>query len=49
MKTLLIMCVARHATTTVVRSQIEEWLKNEGLTSSVSIKQSSCRARNGKY
>ena len=41
MKKLLIMCGAGHATSTVVRSKLEEWLKNENLSDKVTVKQSS--------
>lgn len=41
MKKLLIMCGAGHATSTVVRSKIEEWLKSENLIDKVTVKQSS--------
>lgn len=40
MKKLLIMCGAGHATSTVVRSKVEQWLHDEGLADKVSIKQS---------
>lgn len=54
MKTLLIMCGAGHATSTVVRSKFEEWLKKEGLSGEVTIKQSAVGAEiqnisDGKY
>ncbi|OFK23963.1 PTS sugar transporter subunit IIB [Olsenella sp. HMSC062G07] len=41
MKTILIICGAGHATSTVVRSKISRWLESEGLDSQVQIKQSS--------
>lgn len=41
MKSLLIMCGAGHATSTVVRTKLDAWLKSEGLAEKVSIKQSS--------
>lgn len=40
MKKLLIMCGAGHATSTIVRSKVEDWLKSEGLADQVTIKQS---------
>lgn len=40
MKKMLIMCGAGHATSTVARSKIEDWLNKEGLSSQVRIKQS---------
>ena len=40
MKKLLIMCGAGHATSTIVRSKVEDWLKSEGLADKVTIKQS---------
>ena len=40
MKTLLIMCGAGHATSTIVRNKVEQWLDSEGLRSAVEIKQS---------
>lgn len=40
MKKLLIMCGAGHATSTIVRSKVEGWLKSEGLADQVTIKQS---------
>lgn len=54
MKTLLIMCGAGHATSTVVRSKFETWLKQEGLSNDVTIKQSAVGAEvenisSGKY
>lgn len=54
MKTLLIMCGAGHATSTVVRSKVEAWLKQEGLSGEVTIKQSAVGAEvqnisDGKY
>lgn len=41
MKSLLIMCGAGHATSTVVRTKLNNWLENENLLDRVSIKQSS--------
>lgn len=40
MKKLLIMCGAGHATSTVVRTKVNRWLKEEGLENQVEIKQS---------
>lgn len=40
MKKLLIMCGAGHATSTVVRSKVEAWLRDQGLQGQVEIKQS---------
>ena len=40
MKTILIMCGAGHATSTVVRSKVGRWLESEGLEGTVQIKQS---------
>lgn len=40
MKKLLILCGAGHATSTIVRSKVEDWLKSEGLADKVTIKQS---------
>lgn len=37
---LLIMCGAGHATSTVVRTKVNRWLKEEGLENQVEIKQS---------
>lgn len=44
MKTILIVCGAGHATSTVVRTKIESWLKEEGLSHEVVVKQSSVAA-----
>lgn len=41
MKTLLIVCGAGHATSTVVRTKVESWLNSEGLKDKVVLKQSS--------
>lgn len=54
MKTLLIMCGAGHATSTVVRTKLDSWLKQESLTDKVTIKQSSVgqeieNIKNGAY
>ena len=43
MKTIMIICGAGHATSTVVRTKVESWLKSEGLASEV--KQSSIGAQ----
>ena len=40
MKKMLIMCGAGHATSTVVRAKVEDWLKAQGLSNQVTIKQS---------
>lgn len=40
MKTILIMCGAGHATSTVVRAKVDRWLDAEGLKGQVQIKQS---------
>jgi PTS system galactitol-specific IIB component len=40
MKKMLIMCGAGHATSTVVRAKMENWLKDQGLADRVTIKQS---------
>ena len=40
MKKMLIMCGAGHATSTVVRAKVEDWLKTQGLSNQVTIKQS---------
>lgn len=40
MKTMLIMCGAGHATSTVVRTKMENWLKSEGLTDQIKLVQS---------
>lgn len=40
MKTILIMCGAGHATSTVVRSKVDRWLSAEGLKDRVQVKQS---------
>lgn len=40
MKTMLIMCGAGHATSTVVRSKVDRWLDSEGLRGKVEVKQS---------
>lgn len=40
MKTMLIMCGAGHATSTVVRSKVDRWLDSEGLKDQVTLKQS---------
>ena len=34
------MCGAGHATSTVVRAKVEDWLKAQGLSNKVTIKQS---------
>lgn len=44
MKKLLVICGAGHATSTVVRTKMENWLKQEGLSGKVSLKQSSVGA-----
>lgn len=44
MKTLLIICGAGHATSTVVRTKVENWLASEGLKDKVVVKQSSVGA-----
>lgn len=54
MKTIMIICGAGHATSTVARTKVESWLKNEGLTNEVEVKQSSIGAQakdiaDGKY
>lgn len=54
MKSLLIICGAGHATSTVVRTKFETWLKSEGLTDKVKLVQSSVGAEvnninGGKY
>lgn len=38
MKTIMIICGAGHATSTVVRTKVESWLKSEGLASEVEVK-----------
>ena len=45
MKTIMIICGAGHATSTVVRTKVESWLKSEGLASEVEVKQSSIGAQ----
>ena len=40
MKTMLIMCGAGHATSTVVRSKVDSWLESEGLKGQIKVKQS---------
>ena len=40
MKTMLIMCGAGHATSTVVRSKVDRWLDSEGLKDQVTLRQS---------
>ncbi|ERL06147.1 PTS system galactitol-specific IIB component [Olsenella profusa DSM 13989] len=40
MKKLLIMCGAGHATSTIVRNKVEQWLDSEGLRNTVEIRQS---------
>lgn len=40
MKTILIMCGAGHATSTVVHSKVGRWLESEGLEGTVQVKQS---------
>ena len=54
MKKLLIMCGAGHATSTVVRTKVNRWLKEEGLENQVEIKQSAVgqeleSIKNGEY
>ena len=54
MKRIMIICGAGHATSTVVRTKVESWLKKEGLTNEVEVMQSSISARTkdiaeGKY
>lgn len=54
MKSLLIVCGAGHATSTVVRTKVESWLASEGLKDKVTVKQSSVGAElkdiaDGKY
>lgn len=44
MKSLLIICGAGHATSTVVRTKFETWLKKEELTDKVKLIQSSVGA-----
>ncbi|WP_367365804.1 PTS sugar transporter subunit IIB [Pediococcus parvulus] len=40
MKKMLIMCGAGHATSTVVRSKVEEWLSDNEFSETIKIKQS---------
>ena len=54
MKRIMIICGAGHATSTVVRTKVESWLKKEGLTNEVEVMQSSISAQTkdiaeGKY
>ena len=53
MKKLLIMCGAGHATSTVVRTKVNRWLKEERLENQVEIKQSAGQElesiKNGEY
>ena len=54
MKKLLIMCGAGHATSTVVRTKVNRWLKEEELENQVEIKQSAVgqeleSIKNGEY
>ena len=54
MKSIMIICGAGHATSTVVRTKVESWLKKEGLTNEVEVMQSSISAQTkdiaeGKY
>ena len=41
---MLIMCGAGHATSTVVRSKVEDWLQANNLSNEVSITQSAVSA-----
>ena len=45
MKRIMIICGAGHATSTVVRTKVESWLKKEGLTNEVEVMQSSISAQ----
>ena len=54
MEKLLIMCGAGHAASTVVRTKVNRWLKEEGLENQVEIKQSAVgqeleSIKNGEY
>lgn len=54
MKKMLIMCGAGHATSTIVHSKVNDWLKENGLESKVEIKQSAVgqeidNIENGNY